>query len=578
MTRIHNDPADFAEEALAGFALLHGRYVRPVPGGVVRRHPGPRGKTVVIFGGGSGHYPAFAGLVGPGFGDGSVVGNIFTSPSAQYAYSVGRQANRGGGVIFSFGNYAGDVMNFGIACEQLAAEGIDARNVIVTDDLLSASVEESHKRRGIAGDFVVFKVLAAAAETGADIDEVERLGRLANDRTRTAGIAFDGCTFPGAIDPLFTVERGQMAVGLGIHGEPGLETVPLQSAAEIGDLLVRTVLAEAPADSDGRVGVILNGLGSTKYEELFLLWGEIAPRLTAAGLSLVDPEVGELVTSLDMAGVSLSLVWLNDALEPLWTAPADTPAYRKGSALAVGTDDDDNGVVADAVAEAVEPGSPVSGQAATEVVALVRAAFATVREHEDTLAQMDAIAGDGDHGRGMVRGLDAALTAATATAAQGAGAGTTLARAGDAWAEHAGGTSGVLWGSALRAAGQVLGDESAIDAAGILAAAAAYAGTLTRLGKATVGDKTMVDAVTPFVDELRRAIEAGATAADALTSAAEAATEAAAATADLLPKLGRARPHAAKSLGTADPGATSFALIVTTLANAHVPVRKAHLS
>jgi dihydroxyacetone kinase len=578
MTRIHNDPADFAEEALAGFALLHGSYVRPVPGGVVRRHPGPRGKTVVIFGGGSGHYPAFAGLVGPGFGDGSVVGNIFTSPSAQYAYSVGRQANRGGGVIFSFGNYAGDVMNFGIACEQLAAEGIDARNVIVTDDVLSASVDESHKRRGIAGDVVVFKVLSAAAETGADIDEVERLGRLANDRTRTAGIAFDGCTFPGAIDPLFTVARGQMAVGLGIHGEPGLETVPLQTAAEIGELLVRTVLAEAPAEHAGRVGVILNGLGATKYEELFLLWGEIAPRLAAAGLQLVDPEVGELVTSLDMAGVSLSLVWLDDELEPLWRAPADTPAYRKGSALAWGDDGDDDGAVADEVADAIEPGSPVSQQAAAQVVALVAAASTTVREHEDTLAQMDAIAGDGDHGRGMVRGLDAALTAATVTAGQGAGAGSTLARSGDAWAEHAGGTSGVLWGSALRAAGQVLGDETAIDAAAILAAADAFAGTLTRLGKATVGDKTMVDAVTPYVAQLRAAVEAGIPVADALTRAADAASRAAASTADLLPKLGRARPHAAKSLGTADPGATSFALIVTTLATANGPARKVHVS
>ena len=424
---------------------------------------------------------------------------------------------------------------------------------------------------------MVFKVLAAAAETGADIDEVERLGRLANDRTRTAGIAFDGCTFPGAIDPLFTVERGQMAVGLGIHGEPGLETVPLQTAAEIGELLVRTVLAEAPADSDGRVGVILNGLGSTKYEELFLLWGEIAPRLTAAGLRLVDPEVGELVTSLDMAGVSLSLVWLDDELEPLWRAPADTPAYRKGSALPAGSDDGEDDAVADAVTEVIEPGSPVSQQAATEVVALVAAAFATVRQHEDTLAQMDSIAGDGDHGRGMVRGLDAALAAATAVADQGAGAGSTLAHAGDAWAEHAGGTSGVLWGSALRAAGQVLGDETAIDAAGILAAADAYAGTLTRLGKATVGDKTMVDAVTPYLAELRAAIEAGAPVSDALARAADAAAEAAAATADLLPKLGRARPHAAKSLGTADPGATSFALIVTTLATASGSARKVHV-
>ncbi|GAA3874497.1 dihydroxyacetone kinase family protein [Leifsonia kafniensis] len=577
MTRIHNDPADFAEEALSGFALLHERFVRPVPGGVVRRRPGPQGKTVVIFGGGSGHYPAFAGLVGPGFGDGSVVGNIFTSPSAQYAYSVGRQANRGGGVIFSFGNYAGDVMNFGIACEQLAAEGIDARSVIVTDDMLSASVDETSKRRGIAGDFVVFKVLAAAAEAGAGINEVERLGRKANDRTRTAGIAFSGCTFPGAVEPLFTVDRASMAVGLGIHGEPGLETVPLQSAREIGELLVRTVLAEAPAGSSGRVGVILNGLGSTKYEELFLLWGEIAPRLADAGLQLVEPEVGELVTSLDMAGVSLSLVWLDDELEPLWCAPVETPAYRKGSAPGADSGSDDDGAVADAVVEQIAPGSPVSQELAAQVVALTTAAFTTVRENEDLLAQMDSIAGDGDHGRGMVRGLDAALAAATAVAAQSAGAGSTLARAGDAWAEHAGGTSGVLWGSALRAAGQVLGDDDAVDAAGVLAAVDAYAAALTRLGKAVPGDKTMVDAVAPFAATLHDAVATGRPLSEAFLAAAASASAAAASTADLLPKLGRARPHAHKSLGTPDPGATSFALIVTTLADAATHERKVHV-
>lgn len=567
MTHIHNDPADFAEESLAGFVTLHQAYVRPVTGGVVRRKPGLKGKTVVIFGGGSGHYPAFAGLIGPGFGDGAVVGNIFTSPSAQHAYSVGRQANRGGGVIFSFGNYAGDVMNFGIACKQLVAEGIDARNVIVTDDVLSASVEEIHKRRGIAGDFIVFKVLAAAAETGADINEVERLGRLANDRTRTAGIAFSGCSFPGSSDPLFTVGPGQMAVGLGIHGEPGLETVALQTAEEIGKMLVSTVLAERPAASSGRVGVILNGLGSTKYEELFLLWGEIGPRLAEAGLQVVEPEVGELVTSLDMAGVSLSLVWLDKELEPLWSTPVDTPAFRKGFINSASTESEDDDPLEDAVSDEIIQGAAVSRRLAADVVALTRSALSTVRENEETLAQMDAIAGDGDHGRGMVRGLDAALTAATWAAEQGAGAGTTLARAGDAWAEHAGGTSGVLWGSGLGAAGQALGDETAVDALSILKATEAFAATLTKLGKAAVGDKTMVDAVTPFVVELRTAVDSGRPMSDALRAAAIAASTAAKATAELLPRVGRARPHAQKSLGSPDPGAVSFALIVTALAD-----------
>src|SRR5690606_38879556 len=173
-----------------------------------RRTPGERGKVVVLVGGGSGHYPAFMGWVGPGFADGAVVGNVFSAPSAQFAYSVARAADRGGGVIFAYGNHAGDVLNFGIATEQLSHEGIETRNMIVTDDLLSAPPEQAATRRGIAGDFTVFKVLGAAAETGASLDEVMRLDTLANERTRTIGVGLAGCTMPGATDPLFQVETG----------------------------------------------------------------------------------------------------------------------------------------------------------------------------------------------------------------------------------------------------------------------------------------------------------------------------------------------------------------------------------
>src|SRR5688500_2982984 len=201
MTQLYNDPSTFMEDALAGFLDVYSDAVAGVPGGVVRATETPPGKVAVVVGGGSGHYPAFCGVVGPGFADGAVVGNIFTSPSTDDAYNVGKAAANGGGVLFSTGNYAGDVMNFNLAQERLKAEGIDTRNIYVTDDVASAPVEELHKRRGIAGDFVVFKVAGAAADAGYDLDEVERVGRLANDRTRTMGIGLDGCTMPGADDP-----------------------------------------------------------------------------------------------------------------------------------------------------------------------------------------------------------------------------------------------------------------------------------------------------------------------------------------------------------------------------------------
>jgi dihydroxyacetone kinase len=331
MSTIYNDPAEFSDDATDGFVDLYSRYVRRVTGGVVRRARPATPKVAVVTGGGSGHYPAFCGVVGPGFADGAVIGNIFTSPSTAQAYSVGRAADSGAGVVFTYGNYAGDVMNFGLAGERLTDSGIPSRQVIVTDDIASAPPEEREKRRGIAGDVVVFKTMSAAAEEGADLDEVVRIGTRTNDATYTIGVAFDGCTFPGADHKHFTVPEGKMGLGLGIHGEPGQRDIDWLPAANLAALLVQRLLDERPPAAGPRVAVILNGLGATKYEELFVLWAAVARLLREAGLTLVGPEVGELVTSLDMAGVSLTLTWLDEELERLWLAPCDTPAFRRGS-------------------------------------------------------------------------------------------------------------------------------------------------------------------------------------------------------------------------------------------------------
>ena len=566
MTKIFNDPAEFAEDSLDGYVKLYPQYVRRVPGGIVRAGRPTEPKVAIVVGGGSGHYPAFTGYVGAGFADGAVVGNIFTSPSASYAYSVAKRAHSGKGVVFSYGNYAGDVMNFGIAAEQLEAENISARTVIVTDDVASAPASERTKRRGIAGDFVVFKMLSAAAETGADLDEVVRIGTIVNERTFTLGIAFDGCTFPGADGKLFTVPEGHMSIGLGVHGEPGIEDAPLGTAKEIAKILVDRLLAEAPEGHGKRVAPLVNGLGRTKWEELYLLWAEISALLEAEGLTCVEPEVGELITSLDMSGVSLTLLWLDDELEPLWNAPVETSAFRKGAPIIGATSSD---FTDEAVDGAADFGSATadSRSAAQHALNLFGAIKDLLRSAETELGRIDAVAGDGDHGRGMVRGIEAAATAASEAVDAGAGLGSTIAHAGDAWAENAGGTSGVLWGSALRSLGLTLGDENTPDAAAVVAGAQAFRDTIVRLGKATTGDKTMVDAMEPYVHRLSELVTAGEPIAAALADAAAVAKRAADDTAQLTPKLGRARPLAAQSIGTADAGATSFAMIVAELAS-----------
>src|SRR5690625_5059110 len=219
MTFLLNSPADFSHEAVQAFAMANHQYATAVHGGVVRSRRTPAGQPALVVGGGSGHYPAFAGWVGPGMAHGAPCGNIFSSPSASQVYSVARNAENGGGVIFGFGNYAGDVLHFGSAAEKLRAEGIDVRIIKVSDDIVSNTPANHRDRRGIAGDLPVFKIAGAAIEAGADIDEAERIALKANDSTRSFGLAFDGPTLPGAPEALFHVPDGQMGVGLGIHGE-----------------------------------------------------------------------------------------------------------------------------------------------------------------------------------------------------------------------------------------------------------------------------------------------------------------------------------------------------------------------
>ncbi|WP_152365014.1 dihydroxyacetone kinase family protein [Microlunatus speluncae] len=569
MTRLFNDPTEFADEFAEGFVAANRHLVRAVPGGVIRATEIPAGQVVVITGGGSGHYPAFGGLVGQGLAHGAALGNIFASPSAQQVYSVAKAAESGGGVLFSYGNYAGDVLNFDAAQDRLRAEGIACETVTVTDDISSAPAAERDRRRGVAGGLCVYKIAAAAAETGLDLAEVVRVAQAANARIRSVGVAFAGCTLPGAGAPLFEVPAGRMAVGLGIHGEPGLSETEVPTADGLAELMVGDLLAELPeglaAPAGARVVPVLNGLGSVKYEELYVVYRRVARLLEDAGAEIVDPQVGEFCTSLDMAGASLTLLWLDDELEPLWTAPADTPTYKKGSVTRAAVVVED--VATGAASADVPPASEESRAAAVIIDAALDAVRTVLDEAADELGRLDAIAGDGDHGIGMQRGARAGRTAAAEALAAGAGAGTVLTRAADAWSDRAGGTSGALWGVALRALGERLADAKRPSAHSVVDAVGAARDGIIGYGKAEVGDKTMVDALVPFAETLAAAVDGGATLAVGWRRAAESAVAAAAATADLLPRKGRARPHAEKSLGTPDPGAHSFGLIVRTVAD-----------
>jgi dihydroxyacetone kinase len=569
MTRLWNQPADFADEMVAGFVRSNGRWVRKVAGGVSRSTRADSPEVAVVIGGGSGHYPAFAGLVGPGLAHGAAMGNLFASPSAHQVESVIRASEQGRGALLSYGNYAGDVLHFSSAQDAVREDGIDCRTVVVTDDIFSASSSEIEKRRGIAGDLTVFKVAGAAAAEGLDLDEVERVAILANDRTRSMGVAFTGCTLPGADEPLFSVPEGRMAIGLGIHGEPGIDEVDIPSANGLAELFVERLLNEAEIPSGvtlkgARVVPVLNGLGSVKSEELFVVFSRVADLLEEAGVVLVDPQVGEFCTSFDMAGASLTLLWVDDELERLWLAPSDTPAFRTGAVdrdALVTVDASNDEVEEDVISESSEE----SHEAAAHIAAALEAVRVIIDEHADELGRLDSIAGDGDHGIGMQRGARAAAEEAAAVLERGAGARSILEHAGDAWSDRGGGTSGALWGVMLRTFGAQLSDTDAVTAEAVSSGVKASTEAVMTYGKASVGDKTMIDALVPFADTLEERVSAGEHLTEAWAAASKAAATAAEKTADLMPGLGRARAHGEKSLGTADPGAVSLALIVETV-------------
>ena len=564
MTKLFNDAHDFAAEALAEFAALNADRVALVPGGVVRARRAPDGQVAIVLGGGSGHFPAFAGWVGEGFGHGAACGRVFASPSEKEVLSVARAAAAGGGVLFLPINYAGDILHFGAARDQLRLDGVDARMVAVTDDIASGPADARELRRGIAGSLLVIKMAGAAAAGGMSLDEVERTAVAANDATRSFGVAFSGCTLPGSDGPLFAVPAGQMAVGLGIHGEPGIAQAPLGTASEVADVLVDGLFAERPPERGRAVALLVNGLGATKYDELHILCARVRSRLAAEGMRVVAPLAGEYVTSLDMAGVSVSLAYLDDELEPLWLSPVDSPALTRSRALARPAEAAAaTGRAASAGPRAeLAPGSAASVRAAAHVLAALESAAREIGAAESRLGALDAVAGDGDHGAGMVSGIGAARDAARAAVDRGAGAGTALRRAGEHWSDTAGGTSGALWGSGLAAAGDVIGDTDAPGDADLLAAVRAFAESVIRRGGAAVGDKTMVDAIVPFTDEFAAALSRGLTAAQAWAAVAAAAQAAAESTAGYAASRGRSRTHGERSVGTPDPGAVSFALIV----------------
>ena len=329
MKKLINNPVDFVDEMLDGLTAANPSLRRDgASGRVIRRAEGMReGKVGIVSGGGSGHLPLFTGYVGHGLLDACSIGNVFEGPTVESCMEAIRFANGGRGVLRLYGNYGGDRMNFDMAGEFLEADGIKTTTVLGNDDIASGGAHEREKRRGVAGIIYAYKAAGAKAEEGASLEEVTATAAKAVARTRTVGVALGPCQVPGADKPSFEIGADEVEMGMGIHGEPGIWRDKLRSADAIADEMIERILADRPEGAGGRVSVLVNSLGATPLEELFILYRRAGRRLDSSGFSIVRPLVGSFVTSMEMAGASISLCFLDDELERLLAAPASCPFW-----------------------------------------------------------------------------------------------------------------------------------------------------------------------------------------------------------------------------------------------------------
>ncbi len=333
MRKFVNDPAQIVKESLAGLAAAHPDLVRYDAAAqiLVRIDSPKRGKVALISGGGSGHEPLHGGYVGRGMLDAACPGEVFTSPVPGQMLAATKAVDGGAGVVHIVKNYTGDVLNFKLAAEDAADEGIKVTSVVIDDDVAVQDSLYTAGRRGVGATVLAEKIAGAAAEAGADLTTVTDTVKRVNERARSFGVALSSCIPPASGKPIFDLPDGQVELGIGIHGEPGRKRAPLGSASEIADVMVEAVVSDLKPSRGTKVLAFVNGMGGTPLLELYLLYGEVDKKLRAAGITPVRNLVGSYITSLEMAGASLTILELDDNLTQLWDAPVHTPALRWGA-------------------------------------------------------------------------------------------------------------------------------------------------------------------------------------------------------------------------------------------------------
>ena len=550
---------------VAGMLGAHRDILEPVgnSGRVIRAKDGPRkGKVGIVIGGGSGHEPAFAGYVGRGLADATAIGNVFSCPPPDPILEAARAVEGGQGILFLYGNYTSDVMNFDMAAEQLSEEGIRVCSVPVTDDVSSAPPERREERRGVAGDFFVFKIAGAAADQMLPLDEVRDIAIKANRSTATMGVALNSCSLPQTRKPNFLIGENEMEIGMGLHGEPGIRRTSLESADDVADLLMEFIQEELQLASGDRVGVLVNGLGSTTMMELYILYNRLKQSLDDMDVSIHRSFVGEYATSLDMAGASISLIKLDDQMANL----LDHPCFSVG--LTVGTPpapiDEKDSLPLPSEAKGpigtTEPRSAPAGQqqrpggeiTSAIFIEMLRTAAIAIEDKADWLSELDGVIGDGGHGITMRQGWRA-VRLALEDYPEDHDIEAICNSIAETFLNSVGSTPGPLYATALRSAAKVAAGRDGLDTEATVQFLEAAVEGIRFRGKANPGDKTMLDAWWPAAKAARAAFLKGADTTDCLRAAAKGAERGMKQTAEIAARHGRSAKMGRTVAGASRP-------------------------
>ena len=571
MRKIMNHPDNVVTEMMEGYIGAYSRYVEkhPEANGVISRKR-RKDKVALVIGGGSGHEPMFSGFVGKGLADAAACGNIFASPDPNTIYQTAKAVDTGKGVIFVYGCYAGDNLNFDMGEEFLNDDGIATAHVRVWDDVASAPKERIEDRRGIAGDVFVIKTAGAACDAGLDLAEVTRVTEKARDNTKTIGVATAPAQLPGVDKPIFELSEGEIEYGMGLHGEKGVLRTTWQDADALVDKMYGELMADAQLKAGDEVCVLVNGLGSATITELAIAFRRVKQLLTGDGIKVYDADLNSYCTSMEMGGFSITLFKLDEELKKYYDMPCYCPFYAKGELTGTSADRDYEGI------STIEA-EPEFDENDVEEAEIVKSKEGELRElnaqdarnmllsiadkiiaKKPYLTEIDSAIGDGDHGIGMAAGMQKVKKKLMKMKSE-ENAYAVFESAGKAMLLSMGGASGVIFGSLYLAGAKDMGAKAVLTAEDIARMERKSLSAIQERGKAEVGDKTMVDALAPAVEALEANCRKGLL--EMLKAAEEAARQGMENTKSYQAKFGRAKSLMERAIGYQDAGATSVWLI-----------------